>query len=146
VIRRGVLQLCYLFGFPVAAAEQDFIYHCREGNVERALEMVRENKDVLDEEDDDGATGLLWAVDRGNLDLVTALVEAGADIERCDGDGMAALHYAAQCGHAELVAYLLEIGARVDVCDKQGLKPEQLTEEPVILELLQQARLGRVCE
>lgn len=125
---------------PVAAEDQDFLYHCKEGNLEQAMKMVQRDRAVLQEQDDDGATGLLWAVDRGYVDLVTALVEAGASIEHCDGDGSTALHYACMCNRTELVRYLLHVGAQVDVTDSDGLRPDQLTEDPEILELFQRQR------
>lgn len=124
---------------PVAEAQQDFIYHCREGNSERALQMVQRNPSVLLERDADGASGLLWAIDRGNAELVMELLREGADVETADNEGSTALHYACMSGHADVVKLLLHAGARTDVADHDGMKPGDLTEDPDILAMLVEA-------
>ncbi len=43
----------------------------------------------------------------GHLEIVKALVEAGADTKRWDGLGRSPVHYAAWRGHKEVLVYLI---------------------------------------
>ncbi|MDP7240452.1 MAG: HisA/HisF-related TIM barrel protein [Dehalococcoidia bacterium] len=59
-------------------------------------------------------TPLHWASEGGHLEVVKALLEAGADTDLADGDGATPLHYAShpsEGGHVEVVKALLEAGA-----------------------------------
>jgi ankyrin repeat protein len=58
-------------------------------------------------------TALGVAASRGHLDVVTFLIEAGADIHKARNDGMTALGMAAAEGHFDIVRLLLEHGADV---------------------------------
>jgi ankyrin repeat protein len=58
-----------------------------------------------------GDTALMIASFLGNLDAVSQLVAAGAQVNR---PGWAALHYAAASGDTEIVAFLLEHAAYID--------------------------------
>lgn len=60
-----------------------------------------------------GETPLMWAIRKGPLDAVKALLEAGADVFAQSRDGLVALHVAADCGRAEAVPELL---ARMSEC------------------------------
>jgi ankyrin repeat protein len=53
-------------------------------------------------------------------EVISLLLEAGADITSCDRDGRTALHYATLSGSIETVAFLIQHGAAVDVSDKDG--------------------------
>ena len=44
---------------------------------------------------------------KGHLEIVKALVEAGADTERRDDDGRSPVHWAASYGHKEVLVYLI---------------------------------------
>nr|XP_022914795.1 KN motif and ankyrin repeat domain-containing protein 1-like [Onthophagus taurus] len=54
-----------------------------------------------------GQTALMLAVSHGRLDMVTMLIDAGADINIQDEDGSTALMCAAEHGHVEIVKYFL---------------------------------------
>lgn len=47
----------------------------------------------------------------GDLDRITVLLEAGANVNEANGEGQTALHQAANTNHAEVVAALLAAGA-----------------------------------
>lgn len=62
-----------------------------------------------------GLTPLMAAAGRGQLDVVRALLEAGADVHvRDDRAGASALHKACQGGHVEVARALLRAGAGVN--------------------------------
>lgn len=56
---------------------QDFLFHCREGNIAEAVKMIQHSADVLLLKDEEGVSGLLWACDRGHTELVLELLNAG---------------------------------------------------------------------
>ena len=64
---------------------------------------------------------LVFAAQQGNVGAVSALLEAGADIDAKDKNGMTALMYAAQQGNVGAVSALLEAGADVDARNKAGM-------------------------
>lgn len=53
-----------------------------------------------------GLSPLHFAADRGFLDILKCLIEAGADIHSTDGDGQSALDYARMCEHEDIITYL----------------------------------------
>lgn len=60
---------------------------------------------------DYNTTALMWAAARGNLEVVQALLDAGAQIDAIDGDGRTALRVAAEHGRDRIVELLLQHGA-----------------------------------
>ena len=56
--------------------------------------------------DDHGATALHHAAANGNLEMVSLLVDAGADVASLDSSGRSALAYALDQGHDELRSIL----------------------------------------
>ena len=63
--------------------------------------------------DGPGEPPLHFAAQEGDLDMVRAIVEAGADVDSVDLEGMTPLLYASMYGHAEVVEYLVSMGADV---------------------------------
>ena len=61
--------------------------------------------------DEDGTTALHSAAWNGKLQVVTWLVEHGADVKAATKDGRTALHWAVENGHKDVVALLEEMGA-----------------------------------
>ena len=64
----------------------------------------------------DNCTPLMIAAERGQMKLVTFLIEHGANLDRRDKDDQTALHYAV-CGSdvsCEILSYLIENGAEVN--------------------------------
>jgi serine/threonine protein kinase/ankyrin repeat protein len=69
---------------------------------------------------DQGALPLVLAVVTGNAELVSYMLDHGADIHMTDGDGDTALATAIQFRHRELVDLLLSRGGDVHAVDAQG--------------------------
>ena len=61
--------------------------------------------------DDNGLTGLWWAVQNGNLHIANILLHAGANPEIRDADGQTPLLLAARNKHEALTKSLLQKGA-----------------------------------
>lgn len=75
-----------------------------------------------------GAVALHRAAAAGNADLVTALIEAGADALAVDEDGVSPLHYAAKTSESAVRA-LIDAGADLDATDKYGNTARKSLEE-----------------
>lgn len=67
-----------------------------------------------------GYTGLHAAAAAGEVDAITRLAQAGADLEARDGNGRTPLHVAAFASHDEAVAALVAAGADIDAFDNQA--------------------------
>ena len=70
---------------------------------------------------------LFDAASRGHLEIVKALVRAGADIDNMRSPGHSAIHSAASNGHLEVVRFLAQRGASMGV-DRDGSTPLDLAE------------------
>ncbi len=76
-------------------------------------------------------TALHLAANNGKLDIVTALLGAGADVNAVTNDGKTALMAAAarSNGAAEIVELLLKSGAKKDCKDAEGKTALQMVQE-----------------
>jgi ankyrin repeat protein len=70
-----------------------------------------------------GLTPLLYAARAGCLGCVTAMVQAGADVDRPNPDGMTPMIVALDNGFPEVARYLLEHGANPHTWDWWGRTP-----------------------
>ena len=77
-----------------------------------ALAVTKENQ-----------TALMLACDRReiDLDIVTALLDAGADVNAKDKFGCTALTYAVKGGHIQVVEALLKAGVDINIKNENGL-------------------------
>ncbi len=63
----------------------------------------------------DGRVALLWAAQKGHLDIVIALIDAGANVDVVDSTGITPIQWAVENGHVDVVESLLNAGARLDL-------------------------------
>ncbi|HEY7413624.1 MAG TPA: ankyrin repeat domain-containing protein, partial [Ktedonobacteraceae bacterium] len=82
-------------------------------------------------------TPLHMAARRGNVQVATALLDCGADLEARDKLGDTPLHRAVKCGKTEAVAFLLERGANAQAKGKGGFTPWQVARGARMKQLLQ---------
>ncbi|KAG2485469.1 hypothetical protein HYH03_015845 [Edaphochlamys debaryana] len=80
-------------------------------------------KPDLEAVDEEGRTALIFASRDGHLEVVKALLAAGARVEAADEDGSTPLMHASRHGHLEVVKALLAAGARVEAASKDGCTP-----------------------
>ena len=66
---------------------------------------------------------LHWSARNGHLEVVRALIKAGADVNAKDNDGWTPLHYSAWNGHLEVARALIEAGADVNAKENGGSTP-----------------------
>ena len=78
---------------------------------------------VLVADDQYGNTPLHKAVVIENLEAISDLLAAGADLEARDQDGLTPLHYAASGGSPEVITTLLAAGADPLARDMGGRRP-----------------------
>ena len=91
------------------------------GNTEEALRIIQTSGIDLDAVlNKDGNTALIIASQRGYLDIVKALIAAGADVNAASKDGNTALTVASSNGHLEVVKALIAKRADVNAADKDG--------------------------
>ena len=75
---------------------------------------------MVDCADWDQRTALRAAAWGGHEEIVKALLQHGADVNRTDDEGRTALIAAAYMGHSEIVEHLLDYGAEIDHADSDG--------------------------
>ncbi|KAK7231091.1 hypothetical protein SO694_00076162 [Aureococcus anophagefferens] len=108
---------------------RELVAAARAGDLGRLRAVLAWGCDV-DGSDDDGPpegeerwTALFYAVRGGRLDLVDALLDAGASVDRADLDGWTALQIAAEAGRLGCLRRLLQAGAAPDREDMDALTP-----------------------
>lgn len=87
------------------------------------LALLTAKKIELDSKDNAGMTALCYAAQLGHVELLNALLTAGADINATDKQGDTALHYAARRGELAGISALIEHGASVKLVNARGETP-----------------------
>lgn len=80
-------------------------------------------KILMNAEDNEGRTALMYAAMESQWALVAVLVSRKANIEFKDHKGRTALHWAAAYGDASTVSALLDCGAKVNDADEKSWTP-----------------------
>lgn len=75
---------------------------------------------MIDEPDDTAATPLILATLKGNINIVTWLLDKGADVNHKNQQGHSPLQYACSKGFKDIVEYLLTHGADINIQDNRG--------------------------
>ena len=87
----------------------------KDGNIQAVKDSLTAGADV-NTKDQDGWPVLIWASDKGYLEIVKLLLEKGAQVDvKTTDTGGTPLFLASFQGHTEIVKLLLEKGAQVDV-------------------------------
>ncbi|XWN35517.1 MAG: ankyrin repeat domain-containing protein [Roseivirga sp.] len=105
----------------------DLISKVQNGDAQQALRNVREDKgainDPLPEKWHRGKTVAHLVAAEGDVSVVKALRQAGADFDRTDSKDNTAVHAAAMAGHAQVIEALDEAGANLNPQNKYGNTP-----------------------
>ncbi|WP_165072330.1 ankyrin repeat domain-containing protein [Paludisphaera rhizosphaerae] len=120
---------------PKAIDEPDVVVveSLGDSSIERTRAALRKllpdvDPDLTDEEfarakDEESATALHEAAKEGRVDLIKALVAAGAELEAADASGWTALHRAAEAGDIAAIGALIDAGADIDAAEPDGWRP-----------------------
>ncbi|EYC23762.1 hypothetical protein Y032_0015g2819 [Ancylostoma ceylanicum] len=99
---------------------------CQRGSME-ALEAALKEGVPPNATDADGCSLLHWAAINNRLEIITRLLELGADPNVVGGLLVSSpLHWAARVGHSNSAALLVKAGAVANVRDTQGYAPIHL--------------------
>lgn len=90
----------------------------------------------VNKQDADGMTPLLWAVSKGDIDLVLLLLSYQPNFKLVNHRGESVLHLAAIHKHISLIKLLLKNGADKSIRDKYDLQPIDYAFDPDIRGLL----------
>lgn len=92
----------------------------REKSDKVAQLLMADPKTDLEKLDTAGENAMMLAALNGDIDLVKALIDKGAEVNR---KGWAPLHYAASNGHDDIVKLLLDNSAYIDAGSPNGTTP-----------------------
>jgi uncharacterized protein len=98
--------------------EPELIAAIKKKDAVRAAQLIKDGADA-NARDDKGKTALMWASDRGYLDVVASLIEKGADVNASSRDGGTALIEATYRGFESIVQLLLQKGADVNAVNNR---------------------------
>ncbi len=98
----------------------------KQGNVTSLKSLLSADPSLIQARDSDGSTPLHCATWKGHLNVVTALLEAGADVNASNQNehwGTTPLHAAAHANQASIAKLLLDHGADTKALDMEGRTP-----------------------
>jgi ankyrin repeat protein len=108
-------------------SSKDFIRAAKSGNVEKLKTLLEADPTLLNLAlDTDGSTALHHGAWKGQWDVVSFLIEAGADVNLHNHNehwGTTPLHAAAHANQAKISRMLLDAGADVNATDQKGQTP-----------------------
>ena len=142
----------FLTFFMMAAAwavmsDEDFAKLCEKGTAKEIRAALKKgaNPNAMAEGTESAAVGtaLMWAAAANeNPEVISILLEAGADLNAKDEDGRTALMWAAE-NTPEVVSVLLRAGADINVRDNYGstvlIRAAQNCENPDVITVLVEA-------
>merc|ERR1712060_756027 len=103
---------------------------CKSGDVaavEAHLNAVGAND--IDAPDDNGISGLAYAIGANRIAIVKILLDKGADHRSCDWNENSGTHFAAAYGRKELLEFLLANGGSKTKMNSDGQTPLDLATE-----------------
>jgi DNA-binding winged helix-turn-helix (wHTH) protein len=115
------------------------------GNVTQAIVLIRAGADIngLDtRSNSNGRRPLNWAAIRNDTAMISALLDAGADINSANLTGFTPLHHAAEAGSKEAATLLIARRANLSLRNRYEQTPEQTasaSNHPEVAEMLRQA-------
>ncbi|XP_038570376.1 protein phosphatase 1 regulatory subunit 12C isoform X1 [Micropterus salmoides] len=126
----------------------EFLAACASGDTEEAQAMLKEAKETKgrNEEDvseiincsnADGITALHQACIDGSMEMVSFLLERGANVNQVDSEGWTPLHVAASCGNPDIADFLLQCGASLSAVNCDGDVPLDIAPDETTESLLQ---------
>ena len=116
----GIMAVLLTLVVWAAAADSPVADAAMRGDLAAVRALLRDGADV-NASQGDGMTALHWAAERGDAEIATVLLHAGANTEALTRlGGYTPLHLAGRAGRAEVVRELLEAGADVAAATTTG--------------------------
>ncbi|XP_034044009.1 protein phosphatase 1 regulatory subunit 12C isoform X2 [Thalassophryne amazonica] len=130
----------------------EFLAACASGDTEEAKVMLKEAtettrrngedlSDIINCSNADGITALHQACIDGSMEMVSFLLEHGANVNQIDNEGWTALHVAASCGYPDIADFLVQQGASLSAVNCDGDVPVDIALDEATEALLQQHAL-----
>ncbi|XP_030626149.1 ankyrin-1 [Chanos chanos] len=118
-----------------ADAATSFLRAARSGNLDKALEHIKNGIDI-NTANQNGLNGLHLASKEGHVKMVLELLHNGIDLETTTKKGNTALHIAALAGQEKVVAELVHYGANVNAQSQKGFSPLYMAAQENHLEVV----------
>ena len=119
---RLIVVSIVLLGAVVSAAERPLVQAAKRNDLAAVQSLLRQRVDA-NAADGDGATALHWAAYHGSVEILDALIAAGAEPDRANDLAITPLALAAGNGHAPIVERLLARGADPNAASLTGVTP-----------------------
>ena len=100
---------------PIATGETPLMTCARTGAADAVRLLVEYGAAVNTKEPRQNQTALMWAAAERHPEVVTALIDAHADLQANTKQGFTALHFAARVGDLESVKRLLTAGVNINI-------------------------------
>jgi hypothetical protein len=108
---------------PRVFATQNLQSAIAKGDYTTAVKMIEQGADVEAKDPGAGASALHYAVMKGEMPLVSLLLQRGADVNSRTKSGTTPLHTAVLYKHTEIAEYLIEKGADINARSASGATP-----------------------
>uniref|UniRef100_A0A8C9AD58 Ankyrin-1 n=1 Tax=Prolemur simus TaxID=1328070 RepID=A0A8C9AD58_PROSS len=122
-------------GFGRADAATSFLRAARSGNLDKALDHLRNGVDI-NTCNQNGLNGLHLASKEGHVKMVVELLHKEIILETTTKKGNTALHIAALAGQDEVVRELVNYGANVNAQSQKGFTPLYMAAQENHLEVV----------
>ncbi|XP_044053041.1 ankyrin-1a isoform X10 [Siniperca chuatsi] len=122
-------------GLAVADAGNSFLRAARSGNLDKALEHIKNGIDI-NTANQNGLNGLHLASKEGHVKMVLELLHNGIVLETTTKKGNTALHIAALAGQEQVVTELVNYGADVNAQSQKGFTPLYMAAQENHLEVV----------
>uniref|UniRef100_A0A672PPP7 Ankyrin-1-like n=1 Tax=Sinocyclocheilus grahami TaxID=75366 RepID=A0A672PPP7_SINGR len=118
-----------------ADATTSFLRAARSGNLEKALDHIKNGIDI-NTANQNGLNGLHLASKEGHVKMVLELLHHGIVLETTTKKGNTALHIAALAGQEQVVTELVNYGANVNAQSQKGFTPLYMAAQENHLEVV----------